>query len=301
MQQTAHYGGTFPAKLGREFGSSDWTEDLATGTSFAHFVPVFLGSLGVFVLNVALFSFLLFYHAYVALELLVLGLAACVYLIWNRRSNPFFLPMGICCMIAACLGAVIGTTCYDRYGCFIFLYSNSRIYENIVPFEKASTVADAGRIIFAAEAHVEQSQSVGLAAEDGETYCVAPIRSVEGSSQVEYWAVGLNCCSTVGGFDCDAASDPNARAGAVVFTNSGILKRTTHDQFDLARKKAEATFGLQTGDAPMYVRWVTIKDADFLTSSFTLNALVYIGLATLCYAGLSAGFVWVVCKSFMYA
>jgi len=141
--------------------------------------------------------------------------------------------------------------------------------------------------------------SAGYAAEDGFQYCVAPVRGLQDSTHIEFWAVGMDCCSPQRGFSCDAAGDPDARGGVVIFMHGGIFRRPSHEYFMLARKKAEGMFGLTSAEAPIYIRWVTKQDVDVLPAHFTKSAWVFIILATCAYAGISAAFVWVVCKSFM--
>eukprot|EP00439_Symbiodinium_sp_Y106_P022459 s1649_g2.t1 len=88
----------------------------------------------------------------------------------------------------------------------------SMTYENVVPSENSAIVADAGRVSFATEAFLDQRRSVGFAAEDGHTYCVAPVASrVSRAAEVNFWAVGVDCCSLQGHFECSIQAQ---RAGS---------------------------------------------------------------------------------------
>ncbi|OLQ14592.1 hypothetical protein AK812_SmicGene1267 [Symbiodinium microadriaticum] len=89
-------------------------------------------------------------------------------------------------------------------------------YENVVPSENSAIVADAGRVSFATEAFLDQRRSVGFAAEDGHTYCVSPVASrVSRTAEVNFWAVGVDCCSLQGHFECSLQAQ-RAGSGALV-------------------------------------------------------------------------------------
>mmetsp|Transcript_30551 Transcript_30551/g.59932 ORF Transcript_30551/g.59932 Transcript_30551/m.59932 type:complete len:299 (+) Transcript_30551:105-1001(+) len=263
------------------------------------FINVFVGSLFVFLFQVLLFTFSPFFHLRAALLTLVIFVGISVSLAVDYRKSAHFLPMSICTLAAALCGAGTGAILYDQFGYFSILYNYTRIYDNVVPSQKAATVTDAGRIVFSVGSRVDTHYAAGVVAKDGNEYCAAPVRSSQTNMHVEFWAVGKNCCSNLGFFKCDSTEVKEARAGVIEFDSGGIWRRGRSDMYDAARQKAEATFGLDSPAAPIYVRWVTIKELDFLSSNYYSKALGFAILAFFLYGGLSFGFVWVLCNSLL--
>merc|ERR1719330_921612 len=72
---------------------------------------------------------------------------------------------------------------------------------------------DAGKIYFRHEAVVDVNRSASFKLSD--YYCVAPIVNpkCQGSCGMDFWAVGLNCCSERGGFRCGEYWNPKAKSG----------------------------------------------------------------------------------------
>lgn len=205
-------------------------------------------------------------------------------------------PLGLAGLVAIIVGTIFGMYCYDAYGYLNFIYGNARTYQNVVVSEPAASVADAGRMNFAAEAFVDQGKAAGYAAEDGSRYCVAPLRDLVKTTHVEFWAVGYDCCKWNGGFKCDASADPNARGGVVVFDNPGWFTTSNRDYYDLARKKAESLYGLVSCKKPLYVRWVANNKLDKLQKFYQWRTALFIFLSTLLYGLVSLMPVWTGCE-----
>lgn len=70
--------------------------------------------------------------------------------------------------------------------------------------------------------HVCKLFTLAALAQDGSTYCVAPIVDAATSS-VQFFAAGIDCCSR-GNFECDDAWDEKAHAGLV-------LRHAWHPQY----------------------------------------------------------------------
>jgi hypothetical protein len=185
-------------------------------------------------------------------------------------------------LVALFWGSLSGRICYDNFSYFMFMYSNSRTYYDVVPSMPAASVADAGRLVFAKEARVDKVSSVGYAGDDGKRYCVAPIRDMSDSVRVEYWAIGYDCCDWLGGFACGNAGDSEARGGARVFNHSGVFgQKLRMDHFESATRKAAATFDLIATDKPFYVYWVDNAALESLSGGFKLTAWIFILITTL--------------------
>ncbi|CAK0871502.1 unnamed protein product, partial [Prorocentrum cordatum] len=156
--------------------------------------------------------------------------------------------------VAMCLVAIVAATVVGvfTYGEFLGKYWNARgshSYANVLPSEDAAGYADAGKLVFAEEARLDVSRALGY--KDVNVYCVAPVLDDAPLAEVQFWAVGVDCCEQRGSFDCDDAWDSDARSGVVVSPLHGW-----HSQYALAVRQAEHAFELASAQEPVFVRWV---------------------------------------------
>jgi len=83
------------------------------------------------------------------------------------------------------------------------------------------------------------------------TYCVAPILSKSGkvkkADQINFWAVGIDCCDIKTGFHCGDVADPEARSGVTDNDDSG--------EYRLAIQMAEIKYSIKSLPRPMYFHW----------------------------------------------
>lgn len=297
-----YYGATVPLKLG---------SGLETGSpAIAAFGVGLFGGILAFFLTVVLCTFCSFFYGNVVIGIFTIAALAFAYLIRSHHKGIWRLPLGCCGLASIFVGVLLGRYCYGAYGYFALRYSNSRTYSNVDPAQRAASVADAGRIAFAAEAHVDAGRSAGYAAPDGLTYCAAPVLGLGQPGRVDFWAVGTDCCGTYGAFDCNDASDSSARGGAVVFdgpgsgplgtvfgTRGGVAGARVH--FAVARRKALAALGpavVSANDA-LLVRWVRTRHLAMLPRYYAEQAWTFIAVATSVYAGLSAPLAWVTSRA----
>lgn len=233
-------------------------------------IPVFT-----FWLTVNLYNNAFFYYGNYVLAYSVLGFGASVAqalegfgnnLPTGGNEKPYRFPISFLLSLAFGFGTLAGFYSYDSYSYLTFLYGNSRVYQDALPSAQAASYADAGRFSFAHEVTLDQEKTTGYFAPDGHHYCAAPIKDLEEVTMYEFWAVGYDCCSgTSDGetgdlFQCDGASDPEARGGVVVFDTPGWFGSSNKDKYDMARKKAEASFDLISTSHPLYVRWVKTEN-----------------------------------------
>jgi len=221
-----------------------------------------------FIVISLLYNFLFYQHWNWVIFVTIFALVCCFLLIALRDSSPRYLPLGISCTVSVVLGTFLGLYCYDTYGIFLNYYKHSRTYTNFVPSEPSASVADAGRLVFTDETTVDATKSVGYAANNGKQYCIAPIHDFSDTARIEFWAVGIDCCGWESEFSCDASTDPQAHGGVVVFDNMGLFNPSNRDFYTLARQKAEAEFDLVSTEKPVYVRWVTNKGLDKLSTDY---------------------------------
>jgi len=208
----------------------------------------------------------LYHHYFMAVYMIVFGgfaVSGCLILINASRQKGaaggnWYLYLGILCLIACIAATWAGLYVYYTKMFFYYNYMERRTYTDVLPIEPASAHMDAGKMVFARDARVDVTRSVGFAA--GSYYCVAPILDDEGSigTRVEYWAAGVDCCSARGDFACDGAWDPKAKSGLVVLdTGLGWLFPSPLENFKKAVKEAEGAYRFVAPKNPILVRWVT--------------------------------------------
>jgi hypothetical protein len=246
------------------------------GVTYASGILMFLTTL--LLMSLAFYRF-----AYIVVPLVLTGILCAAYA-WNANRTLLYRPLAVASFAALVLGSALGLFIYDAFGYYAFIYSNTRTYRNVVVSQPAASVADAGHVIFAPEAYVDQTKAVGYAGADGTRYCVAPLRDLVNTTRVEFWAVGKGCCEWQGGFKCDAAADADARGGIVVFQGPGYFMPSTREYYTRAREKAEAMFDLQSCDKPLYVRWVQNNELDKLKEENVWRTGMMIFVGTVFYA-----------------
>lgn len=206
----------------------------------------------------------------------------------DRRhpSTPWLLLLWLVTAVAATL---IGGRNYHASFATYMTAKAGRRYAEVPVAAPASAYADAGVISFASGAAMDAARSVGLRVY-GNTYCVAPIVSQDNSTvNVQFWAVGLNCCASRGRFDCDGAGDAAARGGVAVqgpqegeeaASRSILAPRIFHEGYKRAIAASCSLYQLQSAEAPVLLRWVSSPDA-VLIPWLVRALLVWLGSSAL--------------------
>lgn len=291
--EAAAYGSTPPVRVRKKKPSPyDFVEDLANSSPRGLFAVVLCFSVGTFFVLSLFFTFLLFNRIVWAVGFFMLAEFTFLVQVAGGSWSTFKTPVSIACAVAALLGTCVGSLIYDLVGYFAFIYARSRMYENVVPHERAAAVADAGGIVFATEAHVDRAMSAGFVAADGSMYCAAPVRGIDNASEVEFWAVGVDCCSSLGHFDCDSAGDSSAHGARVVFHEGGFFRKSYIENYQRASEKVEATHGLMPNFHPLYVHWIPDEAVSKMVGGYVSSACGYIFLATFIATILAAPFLW---------
>eukprot|EP00930_Biecheleria_cincta_P034500 TRINITY_DN23841_c0_g4_i1.p1 TRINITY_DN23841_c0_g4~~TRINITY_DN23841_c0_g4_i1.p1 ORF type:complete len:320 (-),score=56.25 TRINITY_DN23841_c0_g4_i1:61-1020(-) len=218
--------------------------------------------------------------------------------LWVIKSEAkVLLPLSMILPIAVIAGSVGGLYIYDVYAVYPSFYENSRVYADVVPSQPSAAVADAGKLVFSGSSFVDRNHSTSYTTERGSIYCVAPVRDPTQGPKVEFWAVGIDCCSIEGStrdFTCDAAKNKDAHGGIVVFDNNNFFANSRFDEYTLARKKAEATFKLLSTPEPTYVRWVKEDNLDMLKHEYETKTVCTLLAWIFLYMLLSAGLVFAI-------
>jgi len=300
-----YYGATLPLK---------WAKSIqAAPAVLGGFTLGMLVGVLVFFLALVMCTFCLLLHANVVFGIMLVAAVLCLLPVIStfvgRKDRPMWqLPVGVCGLSALFWGDLLGRYCFASYGYFALMYANSRTYYNVDAAQRAGAVGDAGRLVFAAEAHVDAGRAVGYIDSDGSTYCVAPILGLGEPRRVEFWAVGMDCCALRGGFHCGAADDPDARGAAVLFRPPsmgplGALLHSDHgqklDKYDVARKKAQATLGIYGGNSEeaVLVSWLTDEDLAMMSRRYVQKAWAFIAASSFVYTLVSAPIAWLSSRS----
>lgn len=186
------------------------------------------------------------------------------------------------CVLALGLATGVGLFTYNQFLGNYWHSRDSHSYANVLPSEDAAGYADAGKLAFADEARLDTSRALGY--KDADIFCVAPILDEVPLKEIQFWAVGVDCCERRGTFDCDDAWDPDARSGVVVVSPD----RNWHDQYALAVRQAEQAFKLASAPEPVFVRWVV--DPDRVTRNYFRFGVGILIVATVAHGVISGVF-----------
>jgi hypothetical protein len=255
-----------------------WKEDGATGV-LPNSWTVFFSALKHTLLHAIMFTitsvgFMLGYHliprslTVIALFFAFACLSEALYLFYvRRRLTKEALGFAVCAL-AIIAGAVVGTSLHLTKLVDYFPYEQRRHYTNVAPDEKAASHSDASVLVFMEGARPDPSRAMGYL-RGGHRYCVAPIALEAGysdeelSSNVQYWAVGKDCCMGNKGFVCDDATNTKARAGLVKSEKmgvdgmfEGIMSSNEMAYYEKAVLMTMAKFDLESPEERLYVRFV---------------------------------------------
>lgn len=176
------------------------------------------------------------------------------------------------CSLALLLGAVVGGYLHEAQVQMYYAHFEGETYSNVVPSQTADTFADAALVTFEKEAYVMRGKSVGAQPiGDPHKYCVAPILAKQQENDVQFWAVGTDCCDWRDNFWCDAALDEKSQKAGVVVFDVGLVK-TEADQYRAAIRIAEAENELRGDDDALLVRWVQASEAAGIVHQMLVDA-----------------------------
>lgn len=171
----------------------------------------------------------------------------------RSRKTVSYLFVGLLCAVATVAACLCGLYQYHENMFAYFSYHDNGVYTNLAPSEPAAAHTDAGKIFFSDFARVDTTKAVGY--KDGPVYCVAPIEDDVPIAQVQYWAVGRNCCGQRADFNCDDSWDPKAHSGVVVLESNEWLP-SHRDMYLKSVKLAESVYDIVSAKDPIFVRWV---------------------------------------------
>jgi len=178
---------------------------------------------------------------------------------WSSK-NTWLTSVSALSIMALCISSVLGLVVNEMYIGPYLHYDRSPDFTNVLASDSAAGMADAGKLVFADDVALDSVRALGYK-EDGTVYCVVPIIDTETSgpsvapnvNQVQFWAVGTNCCGARGAFNCDDTFNVKARSGLVL---PDSMFHDSRAKFLLAVKQAEAAFNIISAKEPLFVRWL---------------------------------------------
>jgi hypothetical protein len=163
-------------------------------------------------------------------------------------------------LVTLTLGAVLFGTLfgYILYSRIFFTYEAttlSQTYTNVCPKQPGASLADAGKITFTSETWIDGSRSVGYHAH-GRVYCLAPVIDDATTKDIEYWAIGEDCCADRGGFRCGEVSEPGHKGQKPAYQDF-----FPSEHFHDALKFSLALSDMTSQDGALLLRFVPDVDA----------------------------------------
>lgn len=188
----------------------------------------------------------------VSLSLLVSALACIVSK--TRATGPIYMYVSFLGLEATISGAIFGTAMYGMYTSQYLSLQTRATYANVPPTASALSREDGGTISFTAETQLDLNRVLGHM--DGKNvYCVAPIVDDSMATEVNFWAVGKDCCHQRSNFDCGDARDSVAKAGLVYQDSSQWFAPHDRAKYAAAARQAAATYSLAIPDEPVFLTW----------------------------------------------
>eukprot|EP00928_Gymnodinium_smaydae_P022395 TRINITY_DN18828_c0_g1_i1.p1 TRINITY_DN18828_c0_g1~~TRINITY_DN18828_c0_g1_i1.p1 ORF type:complete len:449 (+),score=88.60 TRINITY_DN18828_c0_g1_i1:86-1432(+) len=200
----------------------------------------------------------------------------------SRAGLP--LPvLGGLCLASVVLGACFGTMGWNNMWRQYWWTRTGAVYDSVAADTPAGARSDAAVLNFGPDTLVDVSRSAGY--RDGSIYCVAPIvspataSSLTGLTRVNYWAIGVDCCQSFGGFTCGDSRNYKGATGVVMLDDGFPCPGCNADEFRKAIAKAEAEHDLVSSPAVLMVRWA--QSADAVQNHQLWQALGFLTVVTL--------------------
>lgn len=249
----------------------------------------------VFVFMVLTWCSIRHYSSDLAAIITLFVFGACTVMLYRWSSGagknvPNLLPLSVLCLLAVAAGTACGLYGWSHQWRQWWWFSTGEVYDETSASVPALAREDASVIGFIGPNASTSSSysgwnhtSVAISMSAGfvhdHIYCVAPILNADMASSatitVNYWAIGLDCCTQGGGsFTCDGSRDATAQTGVVMLRGGYPCPSCNNAMFARAVRKAEALHGLVSASEALFVRWVS--NATALEDTYLEKALLYV-------------------------
>lgn len=210
-------------------------------------VVVVLAPLALFAFLYAMESFRFHYdHPMLIWFIVLICLAPAMffgYVSLTSQSSDWSKFLAQAFLLAWLAATVAGGMNYSSNMSKYYQITNLNAYVQVDPTKPGAATADAGMLVFAPGTRLELSKAMSVRV--GQTFCVAPLSLPNVSSNVsvsyDYWAVGVECCSsTQPQVINECPGSPSSRA----FSSGALrlLDTTNRPYFRMAVQQAEATY-----------------------------------------------------------
>jgi len=214
--------------------------------------------------EVSLFAFTWLYITHSTALLLTLGFSCCYLILISTSGHSRTRSLlALVSLLAILFGAGIGWFTHEKRVQFWYGLHYGERYSNVVPTQLASAHADASVIGFASGTYVDTENSAGYKSVGaaGHEFCAAPIIAEDFKGEIQYFAVGRDCCDDRAGFWCDSTGVKDVMHSGIVVQDYGALTSRADHYMDAVRLTV-ATWDLVTVPDPLIVRWVANSDID---------------------------------------
>lgn len=283
--------GTRPRNVKKAVGLRrvSWLEWLGRGEG----VVMIALPITTYVLTMQFFAWLSYYYINQLFITLVCCCSACVFAFASvprdAKAGVKTKFKAVSVLLALVMGAYVGWHVHLRFVRYYYASKQGERYTNVLPVQSASSHSDAAIIDFANSAYVMLGEAIAFhPITSAHRYCVAPILEPTQTNDVQFWAVGTDCCDVSDGFKCDAAGkaadlpapEPNRgpHSGVRVF-DLGTLE-TDADHYRAAIRMAESNSELRGADDAILVRWVLTPDVDATIAEHWHTAHVWLFVAS---------------------
>jgi len=239
-----------------------------------------------------------------ALVMLILGVISFFWVLVATMADPKRRWLRYLALLSF-LGSISGFTVgwYNHYKNMVYYrtYNSLRKYTNVAGSELPTEFGDAGMVKFTGDTHIDTTRAVGYknAGDGGNMYCVAPIMdgTMDGSSPITFWAVGVNCCEPRAHFACDDAGDGSAKGALILLDKEFLVPEDmewaiegmgeSRTAFIEPMRLEQAAFGTIAAKQTSLVRWA--KDPHKFKEEYKHKATNTIVYGVLAYLVISFG------------
>jgi len=193
------------------------------------------------------------------------------------RERPWLFWLGILFGAATLVGLLVGAYLYFQHVAYYWRLEEMRTYTNVAPAQSPSEFRDGGLFLWSDDTRLDIMRSVGYKSRwTGQTYCVAPIvdNSMSDAMDVNFWAVGMNCCGTRADFSCNSAGDASVKSAMTLLEPEDLARPfmkwaarpPVAPRYERALKLQQATYFTRSASKPKLVIWT--KDPVGMRKSF---------------------------------
>eukprot|EP00927_Polykrikos_kofoidii_P083751 TRINITY_DN864_c0_g2_i1.p1 TRINITY_DN864_c0_g2~~TRINITY_DN864_c0_g2_i1.p1 ORF type:complete len:258 (-),score=26.37 TRINITY_DN864_c0_g2_i1:50-823(-) len=167
------------------------------------------------------------------------------------RQEDWWLFILTTCLASFIVAVIFGQWNFFNHTAHYYNLQNLSAYTAVNPATTlGQEIMDAGQVTFAPGTSIDVKKSMGFRNE--ETYCVAPIAGSGSLETYDFWAVGINCCSSkMSDFNCGGSANRSAIIGGL-----RVLNDDDRPFYRLAVQQAQSSFNIRATH-PLFFYWTT--------------------------------------------